>query len=236
MPSERNPSPYIELAIQASPLNPAAAYLFLPASQLLHAPVRVRIGGSFVFPPLPSPSQSRADDLAAARKVVFVAGGMGINPLMSMLSFIGEQESGGGRDGLEVEVLHSVKDPGASDGSSMEARNGAGVLFLERIVGLFESGRVKGKLRLFLTGGGAAADGDGGGEKDVLTCGGGVDVPFLRRRVTVGDVEEALGGEKEAALVYVCGVPSMTDEFVDALVSPGGVGMERGRVLFEKWW
>jgi hypothetical protein len=110
------------------------------------------------------------------------------------------------------------------------------VLFLERIVGLFESGRIKGGLRLFLTGGGTAGDGEGEGGKGVVTCSGGVDVPFLRRRMTVGDVEDAVGRDKEAALVYVCGVPGMTDEFVDALVSPEGFGMERGRVLFEKWW
>lgn len=39
-------------------------------------------------------------------------------------------------------------------------------------------------------------------------------------------------------MVYVCGVPGMTDEFVRALVAPapGGFGMEERRVLFEKWW
>ncbi|SPQ21772.1 bd3b671e-2a23-4bf1-95b6-53afe3ed412c [Thermothielavioides terrestris] len=96
-----SPSPaYLELAIQSSPTNPPAAYLFQPAAELLRNEVRVRIGGSFVFPP---PAAALAPP--PLRKAVFVAGGMGINPLMSMLSFIGEQ-----RDrwaGLEVRVLYS---------------------------------------------------------------------------------------------------------------------------------
>jgi hypothetical protein len=63
-----------------------------------------------------------------------------------------------------------------------------------------------------------------------------VRVPCLRRRMTVEDVEEAVGEEKDTAVVYVCGVPGMTDEFVRALVAPKGFGMDPKRVLFEKWW
>ncbi|AEO62735.1 uncharacterized protein THITE_2038515 [Thermothielavioides terrestris NRRL 8126] len=218
-----SPSPaYLELAIQSSPTNPPAAYLFQPAAELLRNEVRVRIGGSFVFPP---PAAALAPP--PLRKAVFVAGGMGINPLMSMLSFIGEQ-----RDrwaGLEVRVLYSVRDP----------RHASEILFLERIVGLFESGSVKGGLRLFLTGGTAPSsvqDGNTRGEKDVVRCNNGAKVPFLRRRMSVSDVEQAVGEDKEAAVVYICGVPLMTDQFVEALVSPAGLGMQQKRVLFEKWW
>src|SRR5690606_29994823 len=102
---------YIELAIQHSPQNPAAAYLFLPRADLLGKTVRIRIGGSFVFPAaLPAPL------LSTLRRVVFVAGGMGINPLVSMLSWSGEQTAGAADGGirwgdLEVEALYSVKDP-----------------------------------------------------------------------------------------------------------------------------
>jgi NAD(P)H-flavin reductase len=70
----------------------------------------------------------------------------------------------------------------------------------------------------------------------VVKCSNGVDVPFLRRRMAVRDVERAVGKEAEAALVYVCGVPGMTDQFVEALTTPGGLGMDKRRVLFEKWW
>ncbi|KAL2019620.1 hypothetical protein VTK56DRAFT_9435 [Thermocarpiscus australiensis] len=244
-PQEENPFPYIELAVQASPSNPAAAYLFQPAPQLLHTPVTVRVGGSFVFPPPPSLQEDDDDDASSSsaaaaagsvgvhnqrrlRRVVLVAGGMGVNPLVSMLSWIAEQ--GPGECDFEVRVLYSVRDP--SPGGGMLPRDAGGVLFLERIVRAFESGRVRGRVRLFLTGTASSSSGDG---DDVVRCGG-VDVPFLRRRMTVRDVEEAVGRDKEAAVVYICGVPSMTDEFVQALVSPEGLGMEKRRVLFEKWW
>jgi hypothetical protein len=51
-----------------------------------------------------------------------------------------------------------------------------------------------------------------------------------------GRCRGGVGGEKDAAVVYVCGPPGMTDEFVEGLVGEGGLGMERERVLFEKWW
>jgi ferredoxin-NADP reductase len=197
-----------------------------------------------VFPP---PAAALAPP--PLRKAVFVAGGMGINPLMSMLSFIGEQ-----RDrwaGLEVRVLYSVRDPrhvlrndsrvggGGGDDDGERRVEASEILFLERIVGLFESGSVKGGLRLFLTGGTAPSsvqDGNTRGEKDVVRCNNGAKVPFLRRRMSVSDVEQAVGEDKEAAVVYICGVPLMTDQFVEALVSPAGLGMQQKRVLFEKWW
>ncbi|KAK3901852.1 oxidoreductase NAD-binding domain-containing protein 1 [Staphylotrichum tortipilum] len=227
--------PYLELAIQSSPTNPAAAYLFLPPSQLLHTTLQVRVGGSFVFPPPFLSHRGGHGDEQSGRlkKVVLVAGGMGINPLISMLSYIGEQADG---MGVEVRVLYATKDPGIGlgQGGGVDGgeEDGARILFLERMVGLFGSGRVKGGLRLFLTWGWEASRAD----MEAVRCRGGVEVPFLRQRITVADVEEAVGGGKEDAVVYVCGVPSMTDEFVDALVSPEGFGMDKRRVLFEKWW
>jgi NAD(P)H-flavin reductase len=237
---------YIELAIQASPLNPAAAYLFRPTAELLRTEVQVRIGGSFTFPPPPS-SLNTPTLLRKKMKIVFVAGGMGINPLMSMLSWLGEQAN----DDVEQEVwvLYSVKDPaarmrsGGGGGSSSSSthgvvvRKGEEILFLERIAELFSGGsrRLKGGLRLFLTGssGDKSSSRNGG---DVVKCADGTEVPFLRRRMTVKDVEDAVGSDKEDAVVYVCGMPAMTDEFVQALVCPDGFGMDQKRVLFEKWW
>lgn len=147
---------------------------------------------------------------------------MGINPLMSMLSWIGEPKQQGRGEELEVRMLYGVRD----------SRDQAGqqILFLERIVDVFEKAGVKGGVELFLTG-------DEGTDKrrEVVECNG-VDVPVQRRRMTVRDVEEAVGEDKQSAVVYICGVPAMTDEFVEALVSSQGFGMEQRRVLFEKWW
>lgn len=152
------------------------------------------------------------------RKVVFVAGGVGVNPLVSMLSSLGR-----GERGLEVYFFYSMRDPG-------EGRREAGrMLFLERVAGVFEGGKVKGGLRLFLT----SPEGDGG--RGVLPWSEG-ELGFERRRMTVGDVAEVIREDKKAAVVYVCGVPQMTDEFVEGLTGEGGFGMEKERVLFEKWW
>lgn len=43
--------PHLELAVQKSPDNPPAQYLWRPASEILHSELRVRVGGSFVWPP-----------------------------------------------------------------------------------------------------------------------------------------------------------------------------------------
>ncbi|KAK1760983.1 hypothetical protein QBC47DRAFT_368756 [Echria macrotheca] len=61
-----------------------------------------------------------------------------------------------------------------------------------------------------------------------------VDIPVRRRRITLGDIKAVLGDDIDDAVVYICGVPTMTDDFVGGLV--GELGMDPGRVLFEKWW
>ncbi|CRG92317.1 hypothetical protein PISL3812_09374 [Talaromyces islandicus] len=78
--------PYVELAVQNSPSNPPAAWLWKPTREILGREVNVRVGGSFVWPPATIPE-------AQIQKVVFVAGGVGINPLISILSHITELAS-----------------------------------------------------------------------------------------------------------------------------------------------
>ncbi|KAJ9142751.1 Oxidoreductase NAD-binding domain-containing protein 1 [Pleurostoma richardsiae] len=214
--------PYLELAIQKSPDNPAAQYLWRddPPTSLLGTELRVRVGGSFVWPPptLPPP------DLAALRRVVFVAGGVGVNPLMSMVSHLAELPPGE-RGGCDVRFLYSMRDPGP------EGRTAGAMLFLERLAAAFGRGRLRGQLRLFLTGGSGGDEGEGG----VIRCGD-RDVPFLRRRISKADLADAVGEEKGSAVVYICGLPTMTDEFVEELTSPTGLGMDGDRVLCERWW
>ncbi|KAL3955192.1 hypothetical protein ACCO45_010755 [Purpureocillium lilacinum] len=79
--------PYLELAVQESPGNEVAAWLWRAPDEIVGALLLVRIGGSFVFPPLAAPSDSgsaaqQQQDLNNVRSVFFVAGGVGINPLM----------------------------------------------------------------------------------------------------------------------------------------------------------
>ncbi|KKY30531.1 putative nadh-cytochrome b-5 reductase [Diaporthe ampelina] len=209
------PEPYLELAVQKSPDNPPAQYLWRPISEILSSELRVRVGGSFVWPP-------PGVQPMTLRKIVFVAGGVGINPLMSIASHLAERPD----PRHTVEFLYSTRDPGEGK------RDARKILFLERLAGIFNGGggALKGRLGLFLTpGGGAGAAEEGSG--DNLQ-----GIPFKQRRITVEEIAEAVGDDKRFAVVYVCGVPGMTDEFVEKLTSPQGLGLEPHRVLHEKWW
>lgn len=129
-----------------------------------------------------------------------------------------------------VEFLYSTRDPGGGEGKHDASK----ILFLDRLTRIFNSGggggALKGRLGLFLTpGGGAGTAGEGDG-RDLQ------GIPFNSRRITVEDIAEALGDDKRFAVVYVCGVPAMTDEFVEKLTSPHGLGLQPHRVLYEKWW
>ncbi|KAK6211879.1 hypothetical protein LQW54_005580 [Pestalotiopsis sp. IQ-011] len=213
---------YLELAVQKSPGNPPAAWLWQdPPASLLGSDLQVRVGGSFVWPP-PGLAAATTREVMGVRRIVLVAGGVGINPLVSMLSALAED---GDKD-LDVRFLYSLRDPGPA-----AARDPARLLFLERIAEVFASGQVRGGLQLYLTGGGAEKKVEDG----TIAWKGG-EIPFRGRRITRDDLREAVGEDREQALVYVCGVPRMTDEFVEWLKSGDGLGMDPERVLCEKWW
>ncbi|ROW06035.1 hypothetical protein VMCG_04681 [Cytospora schulzeri] len=215
------PAPYLELAVKTSPDNAVAQWLWKPTDEILSSELKVRVGGSFVWPPpgvLPMTLQ----------KLVFVAGGVGINPLMAIVSHLAELAD----PRYTIDFLYSVRDPG--DGK----RNASNVLFLERLSKIFKGDKVKGRLSLFLTPGGRSGDGDGSGsaEGDDDAKMMGLDLPFKRRRITTDDIASAIEEDKRFAVIYVCGVPTMTDEFVEKLTSADGLGIERHRILYEKWW
>ncbi|KAF2971255.1 hypothetical protein GQX73_g2324 [Xylaria multiplex] len=270
--------PYLELAVQRSPENPPAAWLWQEhdpptadpqslasgASSIIGRELRVRVGGGFVWPP-------PGINVRTLRRVVFVAGGVGVNPLVSMLCSLAPAAAGASNTAgtnLEVRFLYSLKDPGVSAGDS-GYRKAENMLFLERIARVFRQGRVKGSLEVFLTGGGGSGTGianaeeakstsitgdeDGEGEENVITVGGGqaegenenkegndaFAIPFHSRRCTVENDVAGAVGDPRFAVVYVCGVPTMTDQFVAKLTSrraEGGLGMEPHRVLCERWW
>lgn len=123
-----------------------------------------------------------------------------------------------------IDFLYSVRDTG--DGHI----NSSDVLFLDRLASIFSSGKVKGSLKLFPTPGSGKAV--GGHDANIM----GLDLPVKRRRITIEDVVAAIGEDKRFAVIYVCGVPIMTDDFVQQLTSQDGLGIERHRVLYEKWW
>ena len=64
--------PYVELAVQKAPSNPASAWLWREPREILDQELRVRVGGSFVWPP------TGVDNLDKVQTVVLIAGGVGI--------------------------------------------------------------------------------------------------------------------------------------------------------------
>ncbi|OTA52063.1 hypothetical protein K449DRAFT_457422 [Hypoxylon sp. EC38] len=195
---------------------------FLPGQWLdVYVPGVPKAGGYTITSP---PSKARLSNDSSVSPgyvelaVVFVAGGVGVNPLMSMVSSLAEK----GDSGIPFEV-HFLR--------------ASRLQFVERLASIFTSGKVKGRLQLFLTG----REGEGKAEEEgVLFCGSeGGDVSFRTGRMTVDDVAAAAGNasERRFAVVYVCGVPTMTDDFVQKLTDPQHeLGMEPHRVLCEKWW
>ena len=123
-----------------------------------------------------------------------------------------------------IEFLYTTRYPQAKDPSK--------ILFLDRLSALFERGDAKRVLSLFLT---KNPDAEGlKMAKMPLKLPSGAE--FFERRITHKDLTEAIGpaAQRSGVVVYVCGVPSMTDDFVDFL--RGTEGVEEKRVLCEKWW
>jgi ferredoxin-NADP reductase len=209
------PAPYLELAVQYAPSNSHAVFLSRPSLELLSTELQVRVGGSFVWPPVVSPE--------GLRRAVFVAGGIGINPLMSMLSNLADVAP---REGLpfRVKILYSVRDPGPR-------RQSKEILFLSRLAAVVEKLGDFDALELFLTPG----KDDG---KDGMAVIGGEDGEALYRgrRVRGEDLERVLGPveERSGTVVYVCGVPGMTEKLVRR--AKKAEGMDERHVLYEKWW
>ncbi|KAK5995843.1 Oxidoreductase NAD-binding domain-containing protein 1 [Cladobotryum mycophilum] len=190
----QSPSPYLELA-----------------DQITGSMLQVRIGGSFVFPP-------EGLHLASIQRVVFVAGGVGVNPLISMLSYLSEGE--GLRHTLDTRFLYATKVP---EGNSLGE-----ILFLDTLASLFGQGKLRGYVKLFITG-----DGTTKGTHEVN----GTSIEIEPRRLSIADLEAAIGNELlESTVVYVCGPPTMTDEVVSGLTSLDGLSVNPQHVLAEKWW
>ena len=62
---------FIELAVQNSPRNPPAAWLWRPVDDIIDSKLAVRVGGSFFWPPSDSAE-------ASTKRLVLIAGGVGI--------------------------------------------------------------------------------------------------------------------------------------------------------------
>ncbi|KAH8427973.1 FAD-dependent oxidoreductase [Aspergillus melleus] len=225
-------APYVELAVQHAPGNPASAWLWQAPSEIQGKELTVRVGGSFVWPP-------SGLNLEEVRNVVLVAGGVGINPIISILSHLNNNvdEITALRHPFNIRLLYSTRLPrstGNTPTASSESRLDQ-VLFLSRlrqiIRGHSQSHRLRISLDLFLTN---LSD-----DQHSLLQETPADLTIHSRRINDGDSERSLTGpdgkvNPTDTVCYVCGPPSMTDGVVDAL--GGSMGSGKERVFFEKWW
>ncbi|KAA8893660.1 hypothetical protein FN846DRAFT_787678 [Sphaerosporella brunnea] len=180
-----------ELSVREAAGNPAAAWLWRAEEEVSGREVHVRVGGSFVFPP---PGVQRTE----VEKVVFVAGGVGVNPFLSMMAWIRrEKERGGDWGGVDVRLLWSTKRGEWS--------------YLDRV----ERDCGKEGARLFETGRGP----------DGMESLEGWEVQ--RRRLDVEDLKRATERRHSKVLAYVCGPKGFEDSCIDALVNEVGIDTER---------
>ncbi|KAF7508018.1 hypothetical protein GJ744_009915 [Endocarpon pusillum] len=219
--------PHLELAIQKSPNNPSAAFFWRDPHDILGVPLLIRVGGRFVYPP-PDLSVKEAQEI---RRVVFVTGGVGINPIMSMLEHL-HVESLLKQSGIrELRLLYGVR-----------AREGEAILFYDRIASILSHYRTTEpdapvadcdyRMIMYLTGGSSWSPNGVSGLERVDTD----HVDHKYQRISHTDLIEALGPHagRKHTVAYICGPPKMTDEFVEVLTR--AEGMDSRRVLCEKWW
>ncbi|KAK3068370.1 hypothetical protein LTR53_014121 [Teratosphaeriaceae sp. CCFEE 6253] len=239
-PAEARPTshspPYLELAIQRSK-NPPAQWLWKPRDDILGAQLVVRVGGSFVWPP------SRLDETKIDR-LVFVAGGVGINPLISIFAHLIRLPSSARP--REMHFLYMTKTSPDSNGEI----DPQGILFLTRLMDLVAATAepLAVTLSLFLTDPAAAASASD--DRGIIEHGRLPNRTF-GRRIEAADLVAALDGfpaksragsrqpfgrehDRRGTVCYVCGPPVMTDDYVRFLGQQEG--MESRRVLCEKWW
>lgn len=170
----------------------------------------VRTGGSFVWPP-------PGIDVNGIEQVVLVAGGVGINPLISIFAHLMSLPN----RPKKVRFVYGSK---IEEGPIKASR----ILFLTRLIDLIkEQGDGNVQLDLFLT---------ATSQKEIDAA---TDLPEHVKlgRIEKDDLEAAIGEDRsvrQATVAYVCGPPAMTDQFVEFLGTRDG--MDKRKVLCEKWW
>ncbi|EME88378.1 uncharacterized protein MYCFIDRAFT_185089 [Pseudocercospora fijiensis CIRAD86] len=217
MPSTHS-SPYLELAVQRSS-NPPAQWLWRDTEEIISTQLTVRVGGSFTWPPPHLDTQG-------IDRLVLIAGGVGINPLISIFTYLIRTPAP-----LRPPEIHFVYTTKAEPDLDPQR-----ILFLPRLMDLVAAAADPANVTLscFLTGVGD----DGYIEHGKLPN------RTFARRIADHDLLKALDGYKASVfgaehdrkntVCYVCGPPQFTDVQVQFLRSQAG--MSEDRVLIEKWW
>ncbi|KAL7551885.1 hypothetical protein ACHAWF_015095 [Thalassiosira exigua] len=223
--------PALELAIRRS-RHPVAKWASVDARP--GDEVDVRAGGTFAY----DRPAGKYDGVAAGgrrnrRRTLFVAGGVGINPLLSMIRQWREDraERSDGDDPSRAALLYS-------------ARTREEFLFLDELRSWARDEKSGLRVTCSVSRGGAIT---GSNEGTILFNGGRINETMIRDAVewlNESRDEDVAQGEKEemvedgttiADAAYVCGPPGMPESVAEILVGEALV-RSADDVRFEKWW
>ncbi|KAG8516215.1 Oxidoreductase NAD-binding domain-containing protein 1 [Galemys pyrenaicus] len=187
----------IELAVKYTNHPPS---LWIHNQCTLGSEVAVRVGGEFYFDPQP------AD---ASRNLVLIAGGVGINPLLSILRHSADLhrewvDKGSGHEMGTVRLFYSAK-------------NTSELLFQKNILDLVNEFPEKIACSLHVT-------------RQTTQISAELEPYITEGRITEKTIRDHISKE---TLFYICGPPPMTDFFSKQLENSH---VPREHICFEKWW
>ncbi|XP_035284967.1 oxidoreductase NAD-binding domain-containing protein 1 isoform X3 [Anguilla anguilla] len=194
----------IELAVKYAEHPPAH---WIHRSCRLDSEVAVRVGGDFFFDPAPT---------GPAVDLLLVAGGVGINPLYSILLHA-----------LDLQRHHQAAGQGYKPGAVQlcySAKNTQELLFKRSIVEACQEFPGKFFCDFHLTRQSEAVD----PQLQPFISGGRISEQVLREHLE----RLARAGQRET-LCYLCGPPPMIESVSEHLQH---LGLPPHRILFEKWW
>ncbi|XP_061443248.1 oxidoreductase NAD-binding domain-containing protein 1-like isoform X2 [Rhineura floridana] len=187
----------LELAVKHT-THPPAHWIHTQCT--LNSEVALRVGGNFFFDPQPADSPSN---------LVLIAGGVGINPLFSIL--------------LHVADLHTIqerKGTGYKMGTTNLfycAKNTHELLFRKHILGLTNAFPGKITCSFHVT------------QQSSPICE--KRQPYIKEgRISADDLEQCISKD---TLWYICGPPPMIESISKLLAN---LGVAQDNILFEKWW
>jgi len=204
--------------LEEGTLELAVKYSNHPPAKWVHTKCRpgdsagLKVGGNFFFDPLsfsapPSPRSSNSlSSPISAESLFLVAGGVGINPILSILEeFSANVNKGTISSTAKATLLYSA--------SKREE-----LLFKDRIDSLVKS--VPGVVvDYFVT------------RETPPPVSTESTSPYIWRRISKSDLKTKLAGHSSQS--YLCGPPSMIDSLVESLRD---IGVADERIHFEKWW
>ncbi|XP_007934815.1 oxidoreductase NAD-binding domain-containing protein 1 [Orycteropus afer afer] len=187
----------IELAVKYANHPPA---LWVHNQCTLDAEVALRVGGEFFFDPQP------AD---ASRNLVLIAGGVGINPLLSILRHAADlhRERANKGSGYEIGTIQLF----------YSAKNTSELLFKKNILDLVNEFPEKIACSLHVT-------------RQTTQISAELKPYIMEGRIMEKEIRDHIS---EETLFYICGPPPMTDFFSKQLEKSH---VPKEHICFEKWW